>query len=454
MAIEKISGFLQKIFGSRNERILKRHWQLVEQVNVLEEKYQQMPDTELGMVTEAFKAALDSGKKAEEILPDAFAAIREASDRHQGFRSALLDEHQFDAGQLSADERAIYDDLRSQLADGTDLHELDVPVEFNAAIRRLYPQSRPPFRFRHFDVQVIGGHVLYEGAIAEMATGEGKTLVSTLAAYLVHLAGKKVHIITVNDYLAKRDADWMAPVYNALGIRVGAIQSDMDTSGQERRDQYGCDITYGTNNEFGFDYLRDNMKTSIKQMTQGPLEYTIIDEVDSILIDEARTPLIISGPAFDDVTRYSKADYVCRELMKLQSSRKSLKSRIDNAERTIANTQGELAEAKKEKNQVKLDKLQAVIDKSFAQFESDKEKLETMVEYFEIEHDRKAVHLTHDGIGAAQDLAGIGSFFTGSNMEWPHMLEQGLRAHVVFERERIMSFRRARSSLSMSSPVD
>ena len=436
MAIKQISGMLQKVFGTRNERLLKRHWLLVEQVNALEDKYQQMPDEELGKMTEIFKDALASGQRPEDILADAFAVIRETSDRHQGFRNALLDEFEFDAGQLDADVKAIYDDLHSQLADGTDVHELKVPVEFNAAIRKLYPESRPPFRFRHFDVQVIGGNVLYEGSIAEMATGEGKTLVSTLAAYLVHLKGKKVHVITVNDYLAKRDAEWMEPVYNALGVSVGAIQSDMDSAGQERRDQYGCDLTYGTNNEFGFDYLRDNMKTSIKQMAQGPLEYTIIDEVDSILIDEARTPLIISGPAFDDVTRYSKADYVCRELMKLQSSRTALKNRIDSAERTIANTQGELSEAKKEKDQAKVDKLQAVIDKTQSQFDSDSEKLETMVEYFEVEHDRKAAHLTHDGIGAAQDLAGIGSFFTGSNMEWPHMLEQGLRAHVVFEREK------------------
>ena len=436
MLIDKVSKFLQKIFGSRNERILKRHWLLVEQVNALEEKYQQMPDAQLSQMTAQLKQRIADGENTEDILPDAFAVMRETSDRHLGCRNALLDEHGFDPEKLSTGVRKIYDQLKAQLDEGTLLNELDVPVEFNAEIRSLYPESRPPFRFRHFDVQVIGGHILYEGAIAEMATGEGKTLVSTLAAYLVHIMGKKVHVITVNDYLAKRDAEWMRPVYESLGVSIGAIQSEMDTTGQERRDQYNADITYGTNNEFGFDYLRDNMKTSLKQMAQGPLEYTIIDEVDSILIDEARTPLIISGPAVDDVNRYRKADAVCRELMKLQSNRMTVKARIDKAERTLANAQGEYSEAKKAKDSKRMEAAQAVIDKTSAEMEADQDKLETMVEYFEIEHDRKAVHLTHDGIGASQDLAGVGSFFTGSNMEWPHMLEQGLRAHVVFEKEK------------------
>ncbi|MHC4773034.1 MAG: preprotein translocase subunit SecA, partial [Planctomycetota bacterium] len=250
----------------------------------------------------------------------------------------------------------------------------------------------------------------------------GKTLMATLAAYLVFLTGRKVHLITVNDYLAKRDAEWMRPVYEALGMTVGAIQADMDTSGDERRAMYGCDITYGTNNEFGFDYLRDNMKTSLSQMAQGPLEYAIIDEVDSILIDEARTPLIISGPAQDDVTRYKKADNVSRQLMSLQAS--------------YTHAQGELSEAKKAKDGDRAKKAQKVIDETQSQMDSDQAKLESMTEYYEIEQDRKAVHLTHEGIGAAQEIAGIGSFFTGSNMEWPHMLEQSLRAHVTFEKEK------------------
>ncbi|MHC4367373.1 MAG: preprotein translocase subunit SecA, partial [Planctomycetota bacterium] len=243
-------------------------------------------------------------------------------------------------------------------------------------------------------------------------------------------------VVTVNDYLAKRDAEWMRPVYESLGLSVGAIQADMDSAGDERKAQYGYDITYGTNNEFGFDYLRDNMKTSLEQMVQGPLEYAVIDEVDSILVDEARTPLIISGPAFDDVTRYGKADQVARKLIGLQGSYDRTKKQIDSAERTIANAQGELSEAKKEKDSKRIEKAQKAIDKSQAEREAAEASLENATQYYEVEHDKKAVHLTHEGVGAAQDIAGVGSFFTGSNMEWPHLLEQSLRAHVTFEREK------------------
>ncbi|AQT67384.1 preprotein translocase subunit SecA [Anaerohalosphaera lusitana] len=436
MPIAKISSALQKIFGSRNERVLKRHWRLAERVKELEPQFQQMSDGELSAQTQKFKDRLAAGERTEEILPEAFATIRETSDRHLGFRNALLDQYEFDASKLDGHTRKIYDELKAKVDEGADVHDLDVPVEFNAVIRELYPESRPPFRFRHFDVQVIGGHVLYEGSIAEMATGEGKTLVATLAAYVVHLTGQKVHVITVNDYLAKRDADWMRPVFAAMGLTVGAIQGDMDTSGAARREQYECDITYGTNNEFGFDYLRDNMKTSLDRMAQGPLEYSLIDEVDSILIDEARTPLIISGPAVDDVNRYRKADSVARELMRLQSGRMNLKSRADAAERKLANAQGEYSEAKKAKDDARMQKAQKVVDETQEEIQQLEAQVEQTTEYFEIEYDRKAVHLTHDGISAAQDIAGVGSFYTGSNIEWPHMLEQSLRAHVVFEREK------------------
>ncbi len=365
---------LVNIFGSRNERLVKTYMQTALQAKDFEENAMAFSDEELKAKTAEFKKAIGNGTNPEQLLPEVFAVVREAARRN---------------------------------------------VEM-----------------RHFDVQLVGGHILYEGKIAEMATGEGKTLVATLASYLVYLTERKVHVITVNDYLAKRDAEWMTPVYNALGLTVGAIQSEMDTSGQERKDQYACDITYGTNNEFGFDYLRDNMKTSIERMAQGPLDYALIDEVDSILIDEARTPLIISGPAFDDVTRYKKADNVCRQIMALQSGRDKLKKKIDKTMRTIANAEGEYSEAKKAKDKDRMAQAQKVIDESAAELGADEAKVETMTEYFEVEYDRKAVHLTHDGIGAAQDIAGVGSFFTGSNMDWPHLLEQGLRAHVVFEKEK------------------
>jgi preprotein translocase subunit SecA len=374
MVLNKVSKTLVKVFGSRNERLVKAYSVIAQQAGEFEEQTQKLDDAALKAKTGQFKTAIKAGTKPEDILPEAFAAVREAARRN---------------------------------------------VEM-----------------RHFDVQLIGGNVLYEGKIAEMATGEGKTLVATLAAYLVHLTGRKVHIVTVNDYLAKRDAEWMGPIYEALGLTVGAIQADMDSTGDERKAQYACDITYGTNNEFGFDYLRDNMKTSLEQMVQGPLQYAIIDEVDSILIDEARTPLIISGPAFDDVTRYGKADQVARKLISLQSTYDRIKKQIDSAERTIASAQGELAEAKRDKDEKRIEKAQKAIEKNQAEIDAAQARLENATQYYEVEYDKKAVHLTHEGVGAAQEIAGVGSFFTGSNMEWPHLLEQSLRAHVTFEREK------------------
>ncbi len=371
---DKLSKILIKVFGSRNERLIKAYSVIAREAGEFEEQTKTLDDEALRAKTAEFKAAIQAGNRPEDILPEAFAVVREAARRN--------------------------------------------------------------VKMRHFDVQLIGGNVLYEGKIAEMVTGEGKTLVATLAAYLVHLTGRRIHIVTVNDYLAKRDAEWMGPVYQALGLTVGAIQADMDTSGDERKSQYGCDITYGTNNEFGFDYLRDNMKTSLEQMVQGSLQYAIIDEVDSILIDEARTPLIISGPAFDDVSRYKKADQVARKLLSLQSSYDRTKRQIDSAERAIASAQGELADAKKDKDNDRIEKAQKAIGKNRDELETAQAKLTGATQYYEVEYDRKAVHLTHEGVGAAQEIAGLGSFFTGSNMEWPHLLEQSLRAHVTFEREK------------------
>jgi len=371
--LDKIAKLLIKIFGSRNERLIKAYSVIAREAGRFEQEIRKLDDEALKAKTEQFKAALRAGTSPEQILPEAFAVVREAARRTIGMR--------------------------------------------------------------HFDVQLIGGNVLYEGKIAEMATGEGKTLVATLAAYLVHLTGRKVHIVTVNDYLAKRDAEWMGPVYLALGLTVGAIQADMDTAGEERKSQYACDITYGTNNEFGFDYLRDNMKVSLEQMVQSPLEYAIIDEVDSILIDEARTPLIISGPAFDDVSRYKKADQVARKLIELQGRYDRLKKQVETAQRQLANAQGELSEAKKSKDQDRINRAQKAIEACKARLEEAEAQLAGATQYFEVEYDKKAVHLTHEGISAAQEIAGIGSFFTGSNMEWPHLLEQSLRAHVVFQNQ-------------------
>ncbi|MCD4830790.1 MAG: preprotein translocase subunit SecA [Anaerohalosphaeraceae bacterium] len=372
--IDKINKFLVRLFGSRNERLIKSYMSVAVLSGEFERELSVLDDTSLSAKTAEFKSRIDSGQSLDDLIPEVFAVVRETAKRK--------------------------------------------------------------LEMRHFDVQLIGGKVLFEGKIAEMATGEGKTLVATLATYMVYLTGRKVHVITVNDYLAKRDSEWMTPVYNALGMTCGAIQAGMDTSGAERKDKYACDITYGTNNEFGFDYLRDNMKVSASQLAQGPLDYAIIDEVDSILIDEARTPLIISGPAQDDVSRYKKADAVAQKIIQLQAEYDRLGNGIASAGLLLANARGEFSEAKKAKDQPRMKKAQEAIEKFQAQIDSDELRLESAQQYYEVELDRKSVHLNHDGLGKAQELAGVGSFFTGSNMEWPHLLEQSLRARIAFEKEK------------------
>ena len=238
------NSLTSKFFGSSNDRQIKRYNPLVNKINELEDVFIKLSDQELKLKTIDFKEKLSNGETLDNILPEAFATVREAAKR-----------------------------TLSQ---------------------------------RHFDVQLIGGLVLHEGKIAEMKTGEGKTLVSTLACYLNALEGKGVHVVTVNDYLAKRDSEWMGQIYNFLGMSVGCILSDKND--EERRIAYKADITYGTNNEFGFDYLRDNMKYSLDEMVQRPFNFAIIDEVDSILIDEARTPLVISGQSEDSSTLYKSID--------------------------------------------------------------------------------------------------------------------------------------------------
>lgn len=237
---------LTKIFGSRNDRLIKQYQRKVAQINKLEPAMQALTDAELQGKTQEFRDRIAKGATTDELLPEAFAVMREASRRVLGMR--------------------------------------------------------------HFDVQLIGGMVLNDGKIAEMRTGEGKTLTATLAVYLNALPGKGVHVVTVNDYLASRDADWMGRVYNWLGLSVGKILSQQDT--QTKRAAYAADITYGTNNEFGFDYLRDNMEYDVAGRRQRGLYYAIVDEVDSILIDEARTPLIISGPADDNTDLYVKINEI------------------------------------------------------------------------------------------------------------------------------------------------
>ncbi|MCX7160545.1 MAG: preprotein translocase subunit SecA, partial [Proteobacteria bacterium] len=250
-----ITKFLTKIFGSRNQRLLKTYGRNVERINALEPSIKALSDDALRAKTDEFRKRFGAGETLDDLLPEAFAVVREAS------------------------------------------------------VRAL--------RMRHFDVQLLGGMVLHAGKIAEMRTGEGKTLMSTLPAYLNSIAGKGVHVVTVNDYLAQRDADWMGRLYGFLGLTVGVNLSQLEP--EKKRIAYAADITYGTNNEFGFDYLRDNMAMHVEDRYQRGLVFAIVDEVDSILIDEARTPLIISGQAEDRTELYHRMNEVAPLLAKQET---------------------------------------------------------------------------------------------------------------------------------------
>ncbi|RKW66096.1 MAG: preprotein translocase subunit SecA [Veillonella sp.] len=304
-------GFIQKLLGNKNAKEIKRIRSIVEEINGLEPELLSLSDTSLRAKTEEFKARLANGETLDDILPEAFAVVREASKRVLGMR--------------------------------------------------------------HFDVQMIGGIVLHRGNIAEMRTGEGKTLVATLPVYLNALSGKGVHVVTVNDYLAKRDSEWMGRLYNFLGLSTGLIVAGLDYD--QRKQSYGADITYGTNNEFGFDYLRDNMVIHADQMVQRPLNYAIVDEVDSILIDEARTPLIISGPGERSTERYYELAKIVPHLVKDEDYT------IDEKQKTIAPTDEGIAKVEKmlhienlyDSSNLELNHLLSASLRAYAMMERDKD---------------------------------------------------------------------------------
>jgi len=304
-----INAILTKIVGSKNERDLKKMQPIVERINELEAEFVRLSDAQLAEMTPKLRLRLAGGESLDDLLPEAFGVVREASKR--------------------------------------------------------------VLSMRHFDVQLIGGMVLHQGKIAEMKTGEGKTVVATLPAYLNALEGKGVHIVTVNDYLAGRDADWMGKLYRFLGLTVGCIQHPL--SDPERRAAYAADISYGTNNELGFDYLRDNMKYDLGDYVQRSFNFGIVDEVDSILIDEARTPLIISGPAEESTDKYYKIDRIVPRL------RRDLDYQVDEKARTV--------------------------------------------------------NLTEEGVETAEKLLAVGNLFEPQNMDWVHHIYQGLKAHLLFKRD-------------------
>ena len=276
-----IGAVARKLFGSANDRRIKGYQPRVNEINALESELAKLSDDALRARTDAFKAEVAAGKALDDILVPAFATVREAAKRTLGQR--------------------------------------------------------------HFDVQLIGGMILHEGKIAEMKTGEGKTLVATLAVYLNALAGRGVHVVTVNDYLAKRDAEWMGQIYSFLGLRTGVIVHGIDD--EERKKAYDCDITYGTNNELGFDYLRDNMKYRLEDMVQRGHIFAIVDEVDSILIDEARTPLIISGPLDDRSDFYNTIDAYIPNLDKTDYEVDEKQRTVNLTEAGMEKLEGRLREA-------------------------------------------------------------------------------------------------------------
>ncbi len=338
-----IDVVLRKIFGTKHERDVKRIMPTVVASNAFEPSVRALGDAELQAKTDEFRKRLEAGEPLDELLPEAFAVCREAARRTVGMR--------------------------------------------------------------HFDVQLIGGVVLHEGKIAEMATGEGKTLVATLPAYLNGLTGRGVHIVTVNDYLAKRDAQWMGPIYHALGLTVGVIQheasfrydpayvtSDVRMTALRpcaRQEAYRADVTYGTNNEFGFDYLRDNMRFTLDELVQRELHYAIVDEVDSILIDEARTPLIISGPADESTDLYYKLDRI-----------------IPKLKRAATIVEGKLSEIE-------------------AQKEGD----------YIVDEKARAVALTEQGIATCERLLSVDNLYDPQHITLLHHIQQGLRAHALFKRD-------------------
>jgi len=289
-----LNTILSKLFGTSHEREVKRILPLVDAINALAPAVEGLDDEALVAKTVELREELANGKTLDDVLPMAFAVCREAADRRLGMLNILNPELGFELDRLSSESRILADAARQKLLEEVEHHTLLFPASFYAEIRRLQPESRFPFRYRPFDVQLIGGIVLHEGKVAEMKTGEGKTVVATLPVYLNALEGKGVHVVTVNDYLASRDAETMGKVYRFLGLTVGVIVHGLTE--EDRKTNYASDVTYGTNNEFGFDYLRDNMAHDIEDCVQRELNFAIVDEVDSILIDEARTPLIISGP--------------------------------------------------------------------------------------------------------------------------------------------------------------
>ena len=450
MGVPIVGKIGRKLFGSRNDRLVKRYMKLVDQVSALEAETIGLTDQELLAKTDEFRERIANGKESEtDLIPEAFAVARESMDRAVGIRNIFDSVHEFDSTLLDDAARKLYEETKATM-DATEPHPptgeflgsnepvpswkfVDIPVALYHAVRKIYPNSKPPFRARPFDVQLIGAVVLYEGRIAEMKTGEGKTIVAPLACYLAALVGKQVHVVTVNDYLVQRDRDWTFPFFRMLGLTVGAIHPHHMQPPQLKQVAYQCDVLYGTTAEFGFDYLRDNMKMSTAEQVQKHRQIAIVDEVDSTLIDEARTPLIISGQAHNEQPRYDLADRLARHLLAKQKPWEEADQSVQSCLVTISGLEGDIRNAT-EKSVVPA--MKQKMDAAKSMLPDLEATRDSYTQFFELELDKKKATLTHEGIAEAQNEAGIGSFYVGQNMDVPHLLEQSIRAHTVYHRDR------------------
>ncbi len=457
MVTSQISKGLTKFFGSRNERLVTTYNRRVEQIGELEAEMVRKTDAELKQLSTDIATRIAEGGSMVDHLPQALAIAREVMDRAIGIRNIFNPTYadSFNRDGLPSSLQKMYDEIKAK-ADALEpvaekgcqqyeaLHhewptvpgwmQVEIPVELYNAVRELYPKSRPPFRTRPFDVQLIGGMVLNEGKIAEMKTGEGKTIVAPLACYLACLENLQCYVVTTNDYLVQRDRDWVFPFYYHLGLTVGAIHPQHMQPPQLKAEAYHCNVVYGTNSEFGFDYLRDNMKMRTEEQVQKERDFVIVDEVDSILIDEARTPLIISGAANTDTPRYELADRIARQLIQKQANWSAANQKVMHCEMRIKGLEGDIRNAR---DKAKVPEMKAELERlREEELPRLEEEREQHIQYYEVEMDRKAVHLEHEGVAEAQRIAKIGSFYVGNNIDMPHLLENALRAHVVYQRDK------------------
>jgi preprotein translocase subunit SecA len=449
MGIPVVSTVARKIFGTRNDRLVKRYLGIVDSVSSHESEVRVLDDAALRAKTEEFKKRYEAGEKTLDLQPEAFAVAREAMDRAVGIRTIFSPDAGFDPSVLPADARSLYEQTKAAMDAAEPLPPngallgntqpvpawlwMDIPLPLYAAVREVWPESRPPFRARPFDVQIIGGMVLHEGCIAEMKTGEGKTIVAPLSCYLSVIEGKQVHLVTVNEYLVQRDRDWMFPFFHALSMTVGAIHPQHRQPPQLKQVMYHCDVVYGTTSEFGFDFLRDNMKMSAAEQVQKHRQIAIVDEVDSTLIDEARTPLIISGPAHDTQPRYELSDRLAKHLLALQLDWNSADEQVQKCLVDISSLEGDIRNAR---DRSEVPQLKERMSARKAELPVIELKRDRHTQYYEVELDKKRATLTHDGITQAQKESGLGSFYVGENIDMPHLLEQAIRAHSVYQRDR------------------